>query len=127
MNPQLDPRVDEYIAQFPADIQTRLNAIRTVIRNVLPRSIEDISYKMPAYRLEDGKRAVVFFSAFEKHIGIYAVLTPDDSDLYKRIAPYNTGKGTLQFKNNEPLPLKLIAEVLAQHAIQVSSKATEKK
>jgi len=112
-----DPRVDAYIAQFPAQ-EERLKVLRKIIRRTFPTAIEDISYKMPAYRLKPGKRPVVFFGAYEKHIGLYAVLTPNDSRLYKEIEPYNNGKGTLQFKNNEPLPAILIERVLANHYIQ---------
>lgn len=115
-----DPRVDEYIKQFPFEIQERLKLIRKIIRRTFPISIEDISYQMPAYRLQPKKRPVVFFNAFEKHIGIYAVLHQDDSALYKRIAPYNTGKGTLRFDNDKPLPVLLIEEVLAHHFIQLT-------
>jgi len=118
MTTQSDPRVDEYIAQFPEQIQERLKMLRKIIRRTFPTAIEDISYKMPAYRLQPGKRAVVFFSAFEKHIGVYAVLTPDDSKLYKQIEPYNTGTGTLRFYNDQPLPVVLIEQVLANHYIQ---------
>lgn len=114
-----DPRVDDYIAQFPAPAQERMKLIRNIIHRTFPTAIEDISYKMPAYRLKPGKRPVVFFGAHEKHIGIYAVLTPDESKLYKEIEPYNNGKGTLQFKNNEPLPVVLIEKVLAHQYIQV--------
>ncbi len=117
---QSDPRVDAYIEQFPVQTQERLQMIRRMIRRTFPIAIEDISYKMPAYRLEPGKRPVVFFSAFENHIGIYAVLKPNNSPLYKRIEPYNTGKGTLRFDNNQPLPVLLIEEVLAHHFIELT-------
>ena len=119
MTAQTDPRVDEYIKQFPLQTQERLRMLRKIIRRTFPTTIEDISYKMPAYRLHEGKRAVVFFSAFDKHIGIYAVLTPNDSALYKEIEPYNTGKGTLRFDNDKPLPVVLIERVLADHYIQL--------
>lgn len=114
-----DPRVDEYIAQFPVQSQERMKMLRKIILRTFPTVIEDISYKMPAYRLKPGKRPVVFFGAYEKHIGLYAVLTPDNSTLYKQIEPYNTGKGTLQFKNNEPLPVLLIERVLANYHSQL--------
>ncbi len=120
MTQQLDPRVDEYIAHFPLPQQERMKVLRKIILKTYPTAIEDISYKMPAYRLKAGKRAVVFFGAYEKHIGIYAVLTPDDSKLYKEIEPYNTGKGTLQFDNDKPLPDNLIERVLANHYIQLT-------
>jgi uncharacterized protein YdhG (YjbR/CyaY superfamily) len=119
MTQPADSRVDEYIAQFPTQTQERLKILRKIIRRTFPTAIEDISYRMPAYRLKPGKRPVVFFNAFEKHIGVYAVLTPDESNLYKRIAPYNTGKGTLRFDNDKPLPVILIEEVLANHYIHL--------
>lgn len=115
-----DPRIDAYIQDFSPDTQDRLNALRKVIREAFPASIEDISYKMPAWRLKPGKRPVVFFSAYEKHIGLYAVLAPDDSKLYAQIAPYNTGKGTLRFDNDKPLPLELIKKVLVAYAQQIT-------
>lgn len=120
MTAQTDPRVDEYIARFPEQAQERMKMLRKIIRRTFPTAIEDISYQMPAYRLKPGKRAVVFFSAFDKHIGLYAVLTPDDSELYKKIEPYNTGKGTLRFDNDKPLPVVLIEQVLANHYVQVT-------
>lgn len=119
MTQPTDPRVDAYIAQFPELQQERMKALRKIIRKTFPTAIEDISYKMPAYRLAVGKRPVVFFGAYEKHIGVYAVLTPDDSKLYKEIEPYNTGKGTLQFSNDQPLPVVLIERVLANHYVQL--------
>jgi uncharacterized protein YdhG (YjbR/CyaY superfamily) len=115
MTMPIDPRVDKYIAQFPADIQQRLNILRKIFRRTFLTAIEDISYKMPAYRLTAGKMPVIFFSAFKKHIGIFAVLSPNDSKLYKQIEPYNTGKGTLRFDNDKPLPVILIEQVLADH------------
>lgn len=119
MSMKTDRRVDEYIARFPSETQQRLNTIRAMIGRVFPTAIEDISYKMPTYRLEAKKRGVIHFSAFEKHIGIYAVLTPDNSELYKQIAPYNTGKGTLRFDNDKPLPLDLIEAVITDYAKQI--------
>jgi uncharacterized protein YdhG (YjbR/CyaY superfamily) len=118
MSMKLNSNVDTYIASFPEQSQHRMQMIRKIIHRTFPTAIEDISYKMPAYRLAEGKMPVVFFGGFEKHIGIYAVLTPDDSDLYKRIEPYNTGKGTLRFDNDKPLPVVLIEQVLAQHYIR---------
>jgi len=114
-----DPRIDAYITQQTPDIQERLTVLREIIRKHLPTSIEDISYKMPAWRLKPGKRAVIYFNVFEKHIGLYAVLSPDKSDLYKQIAPYNTGKGTLRFYHDEPLPVELIDKVIQNHAAQL--------
>jgi uncharacterized protein YdhG (YjbR/CyaY superfamily) len=116
-----DPRVDEYIEQFPALVQERLKYIRKMICKTFPTTIESISYKLPAYRPVKDKMPVVFFGGYEKHIGIYAILTPNESKLYRQIEPYITGKGTLSFKNNEPLPVILIERILANHNIQLQN------
>ena len=126
MTTQTDPRVDEYIKQFPLQTQERLQMLRKIIRRTFPTALEDISYKMPAYRLSEGKMPVIFFGAYHKHISLHAVLNPSDSDLYKKIEPYNTGKGTIQFKNSEPLPVILIEQLLAHHYAQLINKFTSK-
>lgn len=41
--------IDEYIAQFPEDVQQILAKIRAVIKEAAPQAEEKISYQMPAY------------------------------------------------------------------------------
>jgi uncharacterized protein YdhG (YjbR/CyaY superfamily) len=42
--------VDDYIAGFPAEIQSILQQIRSIIRETVPDAEEVISYQMPTYR-----------------------------------------------------------------------------
>ena len=119
MTVQSNPYVDAYIEQFPALTKERLKYIRKIIKKTFPTAIEDISYNMPAYRLHEKKMPVVFFGGYEKHVGIYAVPSPDEKNLYHQIEPYITGKGTLSFKHNEPLPVILIERVLANYYIKL--------
>ncbi|MCD8561750.1 DUF1801 domain-containing protein [Candidatus Saccharibacteria bacterium] len=116
---KLDPRIDAYIAAQPAATQKRLIELRAIIQRAFPEAIEDISYKMPAWRLQPKKRPVVFFAVFEKHIGLYAVLAPSNQSLAQAIEPYNTGRGTLRFDHDQPLPTKLIEDVLIDYAKQL--------
>ena len=41
--------IDEYIRQFPPDIQDKLNKLRQVIREAAPDATEKISYAMPTF------------------------------------------------------------------------------
>lgn len=112
--PQPAKTVDSYIAQFEPPIQERLNELRDLIRTVLPNTIEDISYGMPAYRAQPKKRPIVFFGVAKNHIGLYALSEKLSPELQKQVAPHVTGRGTLQFTHSVPLPLKLIKAILLE-------------
>jgi len=43
--------IDEYIANFPKDIQVILKKIRTTIRKAAPNAEEAIKYQMPTFVL----------------------------------------------------------------------------
>ena len=117
MSYQQSPLVDEYIAQFPQPIRERLSSIRSAIQATFPKTIEDISYGMPTYRPAPERRGIVHFAAPKGHIGIYGIFEPkNDSYLHGKMLPYRTGRATLQFKNDEPLPMGTIRKILAYHA-----------
>ena len=100
--------IDEYIAGFPADVQSILKKIRLSIRKAAPQAEEKISYKMPAFAL-DGD--LIYFAAFKKHIGIYPPVR-GDKKLSKEIARYRGEKGNLKFPLDEAIPYDLITRVV---------------
>lgn len=100
--------IDEYIAQFPDHIQIKLREIRTTIKKAAPDAEEKISYQMPAFTL---KGILVYFAAQTNHIGFY----PTSSGIkafQKELAGYKTGKGSIQFLSDKPLPLSLISKIV---------------
>lgn len=100
--------VDEYISAFPEDIRIILSKIREVILQNAPGAAEGISYQMPAYKT-NGK-VLVYFAAFEKHIGFYA--TPTGHQAFaEELSKYKQGKGSVQFPLNRPIPYDLIAQI----------------
>lgn len=99
---------DEYIESFPEEIQKILVQVRNTIRAAAPEAEETISYQMPAYKFHG---ALVYFAAFQNHIGFYA--TPTGHDAFrKELSQYKTGKGSVQFPLEQPMPLELIAEIV---------------
>ena len=112
MNTPNAKTVESYLDHYSGDTRARLETLRTVITSIFPEAIEDISYQMPAYRLKPGKRPFIFFGASKNHIGIYALHEALTPELQKELASHITGRGTLQFQNTEPLPLKLIEKLL---------------
>jgi uncharacterized protein YdhG (YjbR/CyaY superfamily) len=102
--------VDEYIHSFPKKTQTHLKAIRKVIKTNAPEAEEQIAYKMPAFKLH--KKPLVYFAAYEKHIGLYA--TPSGHAKFKKeLSVYKQGKGSVQFPLDQPMPLDLIKRIVA--------------
>ena len=117
--------IDEYIAGFPRDVQQILQKIRTTIRRAAPQAEEVISYQMPTFRLEGN---LVHFAAFKNHIGLYP--TPSGTEKFREeLSPYQTGKGSIRFPLDKPIPYGLIGRIVKFRAKEnlERSKARRKK
>lgn len=104
--------IDEYICGFPDDVQERLQQVRDVIKQVAPEATEAIKYGIPTFVLRGN---LVHFAAFQNHIGFYptpAGIKEFETDL----AAYKTGKGSIQFPFDRPLPLELIKR-MTEHRV----------
>ncbi len=101
--------LDEYIAACPQDSQAYLREIRKLIRALVPKAKEKISYQIACFEL-NGKN-LVHFAGWKNHVSIYP--TPEGTAAFnKAIAKYAGGKGTTKFLLDEPLPLKLIGQIV---------------
>ena len=100
--------MDEYIAEFPKDTQIFLEQIRSTIKKTLPEAAEAIKYAMPTFTLEGN---LGHFAAFKNHIGFYPA--PVGIAAFKKeLAVYKTGKGSVQFPLDQPMPLDLIIKIV---------------
>lgn len=102
--------VEQYIESFPKDLQLLLNQVRAIIKKNAPKAIESIAYGMPAYKTQG--KPLVYFAAFKNHIGFYA--TPTGHEAFQEaLSKYKQGKGSVQFPLDQPIPIDLIAEIVA--------------
>ena len=99
--------VDEYIGGFPESTQQLLTQIRAIIVKAAPKAEEVISYQMPAYKYYG---MLVYFAGYKKHIGFYPA--PMGIEAFEDAKQYETGKGTMQFPLDKPLPLDLISRIV---------------
>lgn len=100
--------IDEYIAEFPEDIQKKLQQIRATIQKAAPQATEAIKYMMPTFVLNGN---LVHFAAFKNHIGFYPA--PQGIEAFrKELAAYDGSKGTIRFPLDKPLPLRLIRDIV---------------
>ena len=99
--------IDEYISQFPDDIQVILQKIRAIIKEAAPDASEKISYQMPTFFLHGN---LVHFAAFKSHIGFYPV--PSGIEKFQdELSHYKGGKGSVQFPLEETIPYDLIRRI----------------
>ncbi len=100
--------VDEYIRQYPEDVQQILIKIRAVIQESMPEGEERISYQMPAYYLNG---FLVSFSAWKRHIGFYPRTSGMDA-FEEELSAYKGTKGSVHFPLNKPMPYDLIRKMV---------------
>ncbi|WP_313893573.1 DUF1801 domain-containing protein [Psychrobacillus sp.] len=115
--------IDEYISQFSAEIQGKLNTLRMVIKESAPEAEEKINYQMPTFALHGN---LVHFAAYKNHIGFY----PSSSGIaafQKELSGYKGAKGSVQFPLEEPLPYELIKEIVLFRVAENLKKAEAKK
>jgi len=99
--------IDEYIADFPVDVQLLLQKVRTAIRKAAPKAEEAIKYQMPTFVLNGN---LIHFAGYQNHIGLYPGSKPIEQfkdDLVK----YRTSKGTVQFPLDKPIPVGLVGKI----------------
>lgn len=106
--------VDDYIAQAPRPVRERLRQIRAIVRAAAPDAEEKLSYSIPYYSL-NGR--LVYFAHFKNHINL-TVMTSGIDEFKKGLDGYVIGKGSIQFPNDQPLPLPLIKKIVTYRAAE---------
>jgi uncharacterized protein YdhG (YjbR/CyaY superfamily) len=114
--------IDEYIAACPEDVQEILEKIRATIQSTAPGAKETISYQMPTFTLNGN---LVHFAAFKSHIGFYPI--PTGIEKFKQeLSAYKTGKGSVQFPLDQPMPYDLIRKIVEFRVEENLKKAAAK-
>lgn len=115
--------IDEYIADFPEDVQAILQKIRTTIRKAAPDAEEAIKYQIPTFTLNGN---LVHFAAFKNHIGFYP--TPSAIGKFKKeLSKYEGAKGSVRFPLDQPIPYPLIRDIVKFRVAENASKGKARK
>ena len=118
--------VPEYIAEFPLEVQVILKELRTTIRNAAPDAEEAIKYGMPTMVLNGN---MLSYAAYREHVAIYPA--PAGNTAFQRaLAPYRSGKQTVRFPLDQPIPYDLITKLLEfrvkEYLARVAARAKKK-
>jgi uncharacterized protein YdhG (YjbR/CyaY superfamily) len=115
--------VEAYLAATPPEVRRILTRLRRIVREEAPEATERIAYGMPAFELGG---PLVYFAAFQGHIGFYAL--PSGTAAFRaELEPYRSGKGSVQFPLDEPLPVDLIRRIVRFRVEEMTRAAAAKK
>ena len=116
--------ISDYLAALPPGTRRVVRTVLDTIRKAAPGAEERISYQIPSFKL--GGQYLVYVAAYERHIGVYPAPT-GDAAFNAAVKPYRSGKATLRFPLDEPVPLKLVAGVVKFRKLAMLEYARKKK
>ncbi len=105
--------VAEYINSAPAESKRMLKEIRALLQKAAPKAKESIKW---GYPVMEEQRILFSYSAHKKHLNFMPTqqsLLPFEDEL----AEFKTGKDTVQFPYERPLPKSLILKI-AKHRVK---------
>ena len=102
--------VAAYFKKLPPEQREPLRKLRETIAAAAPEAEEGITYSMPGFLL-DGK-GFVAYAAFKDHCSLFPGTGRMAEELGDEITPYMSGKGTIRFTIDEPLPPELVEKVV---------------
>lgn len=105
----MNQKVSEYIAKQKLPQKEILMKIRELIRKLIPKAEEKMSYGALAFKLDE---KMVLYAAFKNHVGIYP--EPEIIEKFKKdLDGYKTAKGTIKFGLDKPIPYDLVEKIIS--------------
>jgi uncharacterized protein YdhG (YjbR/CyaY superfamily) len=99
--------VAEYIAASPKDAQKKMREIRTLLKKAAPGATEAIKWGVPVLSY---KRILFAYNAIKGNIS-FMPTPPVIKAFTKELTKYETGKATVKFPLEKPLPKTLILKM----------------
>jgi uncharacterized protein YdhG (YjbR/CyaY superfamily) len=119
------PKVDAFLAALPDDLGMALERLRGVIAGAAPEAVETIAYGVPAFRYRG--RPLVSFGAGRAGQGpcAFYVQSPPLLDAHRgELSKYDTGKGTIRFAPDAPLPEDLVTRLVRERMAETDATLT---
>jgi uncharacterized protein YdhG (YjbR/CyaY superfamily) len=107
-----------YIDSAPREAQKNLREMYAILKKVAPGATEGVKWGSPVF---EEKRILFAFAAFGSHLNFMP--TPSAMKPFKtELAKYKTGKGSIQFPHDKPLPTALIRKIAALRVKELREK-----
>ena len=99
--------IPAYIKTAPKEGQKNLNEIYSILKKAAPDATEAIKWGSPVF---EKNRILFAFAGFKLHLNFMP--TPSAMEPFKtELEKYKTGKGSIQFPYDKPLPKTLITKI----------------
>jgi uncharacterized protein YdhG (YjbR/CyaY superfamily) len=112
--------IDAYLAKVKGEKRAALDALRQLLRALLPKAEECISYGLPAFRL-DGE-VVAGFAATAKGCSYYPFSGSTLATLADELDAYSMTPGALHFSPTKPLSRTLVRKLLTTRIAETRSR-----
>lgn len=103
--------VEDYLAALPEERRAGVAQLRQAIGAAAPEATESIAYLMPAFRSHGGQ-FLVSYAAFKKHYSLFPASDAVIEALGDELAPYLSGKGTIRFPADKPIPVATVTKIV---------------
>ncbi len=110
--------VTDYIKSAPKDAQKHLKQLRSILKDIAPKATEAIKWGSPVL---EGSRILFAYSAHASHLNFMPTRT-SLAPFTKELEAYKTGKDTIQFPYDKPLPVTLIKKIATYRVIDVEER-----
>jgi len=103
--------VEDYLASLPVERRSALEELRATITAAAPEANETIAYQMPALRSHGGQ-FLVSYAAYRHHYSLFPASGAVVEALGDELTPFLSGKGTIRFPANQPIPVALVKRIV---------------
>ena len=107
--------VDEYVESAPEAARDHLRQIRAILKEVAPDATEGLKWGSPVF---EEKRILFAYSGFKLHVN-FMPTGQSIEPFREELAEYKTGKDSVQFSHDRPLPVELIRKIATHRARDV--------
>ena len=105
--------VDQYLAAVPETSRAALQDLRKTISGVVPGATEAISYGVPTFKYKN--HPLVAYGATATGTEVFDVFKAEVLD-------FKTGKGSIRFQPDKPIPRRLIKRIVKARIAENTSK-----
>jgi uncharacterized protein YdhG (YjbR/CyaY superfamily) len=112
--------IDTYLESVPPAHRESLEALRRTILRFLPDASQEISYRIPAFRVEGA--VVAGFASFAKHMSYLPFSGSVLAQLSNEIADFDHTKSSLHFTTDAPLSDALVEALIATRLAEIRAR-----
>ncbi|NDV44131.1 iron chaperone [Flagellimonas sediminis] len=107
--------VEEYIEQLPEGAQSKINALRAILKSVVPEAKEGLKWGKPVF---ESATILFAYSAHKSHLS-FIPTGPALKPFEKELVKYTTKQDSVQFQYDEPIPENLIRKIAEYRKMSV--------